>query len=272
MAGRRAATKADSSPGPGAYDAKQSSGSPSYGLGTGQRKTFSAPNTPGPGAYSPRYLGDSSPQWGIGTQSRSRAGGVSKLDVPGPGTYTLPSRLQESPQYSMGSRGEQKRKDNSPGPGAYNPRYPERDAGKYSFGVKTAASRPGGTTPGPGAYNMIGDIASPKSPQWTFGSQVRGKSYSTSLPGPGQYNPESSPRRRPPAWRYELTISEHLDRLRSVSLRPLCTWAALVRVHKQLFDLIGIAASSLTATTRSPTPRTPYPTAYPLFPSLVRTK
>ncbi|KEP65062.1 UNVERIFIED_CONTAM: H-SHIPPO 1, putative [Hammondia hammondi] len=200
MAGRRAATKVDSSPGPGAYDVKHNSGSPSYGLGTGQRKTFSAPNTPGPGAYSPRFLGDSSPQWGMGTQNRSRAGGGLKVDVPGPGTYTLPSRLQESPQYSMAGRGEQKRKDNSPGPGSYNPHYPERDAGKFSFGVKPAASRPGGSTPGPGAYNMTGDIASPKSPQWSFGSQVRGRNYVTSSPGPGQYNPENSPRKRPPAW------------------------------------------------------------------------
>ncbi|PHJ23555.1 h-shippo 1 [Cystoisospora suis] len=201
MPGRKPPAKLDAFPGPGAYEIKLQSGAPAYGLGTGQRKTVSAPNTPGPGAYNPSYLGESAPQWGMGTGSRAGGAGAMKANVPGPGSYTLPTKLQEGPQYSMGGRSETRKRDSSPGPGAYNPARPEKDSGKYSFGIKTPALRLGAmTTPGPGTYRTEGVISSPKSPQWSFGSQKRGVNFVNSVPGPGQYNAEKSPRRQAPAW------------------------------------------------------------------------
>lgn len=115
------------SPGPGAYEMGTTlgQGTPKYSSARRTNQVASgAGNTPGPGAYQPSFESSSnkartSPRWGFGTSPRDNGKGDG---VPGPGTYMEGGSLA-GPKYSMGSKGEQKKQNGYPGPGAYGAAY-----------------------------------------------------------------------------------------------------------------------------------------------------
>jgi len=123
---------AQTNPGPGAYShpPKMGNGGPKYSA-MSKRGGYKSTEVPGPGAYhqAPPVAADlnasallqhrpRSPKYGFGTASRE---GVISNAVPGPGSYDNSAHPLKagSPKYSMRPRTEQRRSNETPGPGAY---------------------------------------------------------------------------------------------------------------------------------------------------------
>ena len=155
-----------------------------------------AKNNPGPGRYNSIDSGISSrvksPSWKMGTSERKP---LNVSDSPGPGSYDLRTNLgDDAPQYSM--RQKEKYSDNkvvSPGPGRYNSdeynthrRYP---AWKMGTGQRDEDLRRHIREgfPGPGAY-MSNDFNLQNSPKYKFGTGERVKDRTNGIPGPGSYH------------------------------------------------------------------------------------
>ena len=182
---------------------------------------------PGPGDYTPiKTTLYNEPRWKIGTEKRGIFN--LRDEFPGPGAYSIPLNISIGPKYSMKKKLnliEDKTKIRFPGPGAYKPMSKSRSY-FYSFGLKNKKDdKIRESTPGPGNYNIRKDkvIISPsylfgkekrenntvnnkkyipgpgsyehnknnvltRNPKYTFGSELKGKSYKTFAPGPGAYN------------------------------------------------------------------------------------
>jgi hypothetical protein len=181
-------------PGPGAYSPNLTikNSSPAYRLGSASRDNKIRDAAPGPGAYEPQGL-RSKQNVRIGTSVRSPIN-ISGT-TPGPGTYEHPTKVGEGPKFVMNP----KREDVAsmqhtryvPGPGAYSPTVSLTN-------IKTPGVRIGTSNrsdlydtkanPGPGQYDVRGRVTGPK---WGFGSDSRGKDYTSYVPGPGTYEQKS---------------------------------------------------------------------------------
>jgi hypothetical protein len=109
----------------------------------------------------------------------------SSLDV-GPGQYKNPDYVDKGPSFSMQSRGQVSKKDENPGPGAYN--LPSQKS-EISCSIKgrIEGSKPQSESVGPGMYKVVDvGVNREQAPKWSLSGKgqemkVRGG------PGPGQY-------------------------------------------------------------------------------------
>jgi len=176
-------------PGPGAYEPSLSTKNkgPSYRIGSASRDTKDRAFAPGPGNYEPRSI-QGNQNIKIGTSQRAPLS--ANKNTPGPGTYEYSLKVGEGPKYIMNPR----REDNNqgtryvPGPGAYTPAV--ELVKEKSPGVRMGSSNRSDLhgprlNPGPGQYDVRGNLAGPK---WGFGSDQRGRDYKSTVPGPGSYN------------------------------------------------------------------------------------
>jgi hypothetical protein len=114
------------------------------------------------------------------------------LSVPaGPGTYTNPYETgKEAPKYSMPGRANAASPTaKSPGPGSYE-LAGDMSKGRFSASMKSRHfDKPDAFAPGPGAYKLADSIGGPgNSPSYTMRPKPSAKSSSESVPGPGAYS------------------------------------------------------------------------------------
>ena len=111
---------------------------------------------------------------------------------PGPGTYETVPRSASGPKYSMRLKPDLYRRNEIPGPGAYDGRIESvgHKNPEWKIGKETRDRKVGdGGAPGPGHYpneRRLGQKGT------RFGTSQRGKSAGTEgVPGPGNYHPDS---------------------------------------------------------------------------------
>ena len=181
---------------------------------------------PGPGNYAPKSITYIRlPKWKIGTTKRKVF--TVKENYPGPGAYSIPLDITNGPKYTMSTKAnfkESKEKSYIPGPAHYKPLLNKSQSCFYTFGHKTKLKE-GDPTPGPGNYNIRKEkeIINPSylfgrekredeivkrrkiipgpgkyeydadhikvhKPNYSFGTQTKGRNYNTLTPGPGSYS------------------------------------------------------------------------------------
>ena len=190
MLGKKPENNSSNSPGPGHYapdlnDFTSKERAPTYRIGSAERtERTDAENVPGPGTYETGGR-EAGPKWGFGSESREK---LLKEEVPGPGTYQIPNALS-NPSYSMAGRKADKKPDNFPGPGTYEPSL--HTISKYSaaptckIGTSTRDGFGFNEVPGPGTYSA-GEIR-PHSSAPVIGTSKRPDLNPNSNPGPGTY-------------------------------------------------------------------------------------
>ena len=187
-------TKDSSDLGPGAYNAKLPTTSPSFSVGRGKRPDIiGVSQKPGPGAYAPKdqTAGVHSKSFGTGLRPP-----MSKVNqFPGPGAYEFNSFTEQGPKYSLvGRKADPKNPTVPPGPGQYDPDIssvkPQGVHAVIGTGQRTNESRRGlKGVPGPGAYDPLVRSDQPK---WSFKKDPKEKINFADEPGPGQYEIPSS--------------------------------------------------------------------------------
>jgi len=123
--------------------------------------------------------------------SSKRASLPVNMYTPGPGSYDYSTKVGEGPKYIMNPRREGSNLLSPkylPGPGAYSPSVEfvkEKNSGpKMGTSIRTDLYD-SKANPGPGQYDVRGRVVGPK---WGFGSDQRGKDYTSTVPGPGSYD------------------------------------------------------------------------------------
>mmetsp|Transcript_109347 Transcript_109347/g.193682 ORF Transcript_109347/g.193682 Transcript_109347/m.193682 type:complete len:266 (+) Transcript_109347:72-869(+) len=120
-----------------------------------------------------------------------------KNDYPGPGAYQHGNesftKYSQTPKYGFGSssRDGYSRPSSAPGPGQYSPDNPSIPRRACGFG--TSVRKGGGSRsdhPGPGSYNLEGQMGK-DSPKYSTTSK-RAASVNLANPGPGAYQPSDS--------------------------------------------------------------------------------
>jgi len=186
-----ALVSASRSPGPGAYNPGiiPKDTAPAFRIGTASRDSGSKERqaVPGPGNYEPKLILKNS-NIKIGTSVRSPLS--STKNTPGPGTYDYAPKVGEGPKHIISPRreGDFTTMKYVPGPGAYNPSVSlvKDHNPAVKMGTSNRADLYGSkTAPGPGQYDVRGNIVGPK---WGFGSESRGREGKSAVPGPGSYN------------------------------------------------------------------------------------
>ena len=115
--------KTNNTPGPGQYDGSKRQGAPSFTMGSkpGDRSQYL---TPGPGAYEEKSsaVKDRSRDVKFGGTSREGLTSKDAASRPGPGMYDQQERSmgKSGPQFTISGKTNQKRLDESPGPGSYD--------------------------------------------------------------------------------------------------------------------------------------------------------
>lgn len=120
--------------------------SPKYSVGKAVKLKFVTNDLPGPGNYNfipPK----SGPAWKLGSEGKDH---LNYSKTPGPGNYFHDSK-DNSPSFTMKSRYESKKRENSPGPGAYSPSQTEKRL-KISVGISEKMPFRPSIFPGPGSY------------------------------------------------------------------------------------------------------------------------
>lgn len=174
-----------SSQGPGSYS--QSSKlhhSPQYRIGTASRSTDHRQDSPGPGAYDSNQRGGG-PQWGFGSQPKAR---LQESSTPGPGSYQIPSQ-RDSKAFSMSAKHAEAGRHDSPGPGAYSPSK-SLDAPLFSMGRSKRSPWRESDVPGPGSYFVSREVNYSTNLQGGTGMR-RPLSAGHSSHGPGAYEGRS---------------------------------------------------------------------------------
>jgi hypothetical protein len=178
-------------PGPGQYDNKSSIGTAGVTIGgkKGEGADKTTPmTTPGPGTYalvSDRVYCDAAPSFRIGNAKRSD---LSRTQPgPAPGDHHV-----ELKPHSVGTRfGTGQRSalivNTAPGPGTYDQTV-RSSAPKYWIGAKTGGKRQQASQPGPGAYNPFSTSLYEKLNGPIIGTSERGDAPGRAVPGPGQYD------------------------------------------------------------------------------------
>lgn len=174
-------------PGPGSYLIKDSSKiiPPSYSLSKAVKLKASFNKFPGPGNYSLTPI-KQGPYWKLGSEQRDN---LNFSKTPGPGTYLIGQKT-DLPSFTFKSRYEEKKRDNSPGPGAYSPTTLEK---KNFFTLGSSQKMPfkPKDIPGPGAYSPEGEKKKYK--LGVFGKTERKLlEISNDIPGAGTYESKSS--------------------------------------------------------------------------------
>lgn len=179
-------------PGPGAYSVKDQAKTPAFSVGRGLRSDISmAKDVPGPGQYAAK--GSLSKQGGrIGTSTRKAGERVST--APGPGNYAVGTTIGESPAYSLRGRYYTEKRQNVPGPGAYNQDADSilEHSPSVAFGRQSKDPLPHSKSTdstGPGRYYSP---LKPAGVQWSFGSEKKGTEFKSDIPGPGTYDVQST--------------------------------------------------------------------------------
>lgn len=128
-------------------------------------------------AISPRSIG--------GKFSKSKRGELFDIgNSPGPARYDNSIRAS-APAYSIAGKKAEKKND-TPGPGAYTPRFIVKRSSICTIGKgKRSEFVVVPDTPGPGRYEN--SFCFKESPSWTFRSS-RDNSFCDKKPGPGQYS------------------------------------------------------------------------------------
>ena len=182
----------DDGPGPGAYDdtvfKSVKARSPSTSFPTTGHKTLDArEDSPGPGAYTPPPRSSRSAIFGTVVRTSL----ASKTRVPGPGTYQSAAR-EDGPKYSFRPRLDSSLTNITPGPGAYSVSHLEKTKSRVpsvALGTGGRKEKEREESPGPGQYNPSGKGLG--GPKWSLGSKPRGDLNSTT-PAPGSYDIPSS--------------------------------------------------------------------------------
>ncbi|KAL4429946.1 hypothetical protein ABPG74_000312 [Tetrahymena malaccensis] len=186
-------------PGPGTYNPSliMRKSSPAFKIGTSLRgKDYTDQSQPGPGAYQPRmYHRPSTPSVKMGNDQRKPLS-CTEL-TPGPGQYNIPGTNNGPKLTIKGSTSNDPvtlEKSRIPGPGQYQPSESFSSLKQRPSSARIGSGQRSNflsTTPvpGPGNYQIGGDIQGPK---WGFGtSQQRINDYAKAHinePGPGAYN------------------------------------------------------------------------------------
>ncbi|CAG9332774.1 ODF3L2_12 [Blepharisma stoltei] len=189
--GRKSYKHTEAVPGPGAYNPTSYvlDMGPNFGFGRSARPALvGKQGSPGPGSYMPRAVTPSARRPIFGRSNRLPLNGMS--DTPGPGSYEVRPK-SEGPSYSLYGRVRKEKRDNSPGPGHYNPKLstvdnlPAPRMGTAKRGGEITYS----TFPGPGSYPMRSTLEGPK---WGLGSGGRSNMKPQNTPGPGSYELKST--------------------------------------------------------------------------------
>lgn len=184
-------------PGPGKYNpdpAFNTRSAPTHKFGRSQRVSIDAAKTklPSPLEYAPKnefvsYM-TKAPAFGFGTSSRPDLNFTK--DNPAPGDYTLPSKISEGPGFKMGIRIRDKKRNESPSPGQYNPSIDlmKKAMPKYGIGSAARYQKQREDLPGPGSYDTKSSLPNFKLFKYgKFGNEQREKKIRDSGPGPGSY-------------------------------------------------------------------------------------
>lgn len=180
--------KAEPDIGPGHYN-------PSYNciqisksskFGSSQRNFKYDTDTPGPGTYQLPITKALTTRFGLSERSQAR-----DKNYPGPGEYNIPGTLGGTSKSISSRRPIPNSKDVIPGPGAY---YPGNT--KLSEGTKASISgrrqeKKINENPGPGSYNPSIDYTKGVKATTTIGTASRWKETKDDdkVPGPGHYEP-----------------------------------------------------------------------------------
>lgn len=181
----------NSSPGPGTYKASLNKSSPSYSMGkAAARMKIKLSIAPSPTKYNPSFksASTSSPNWKIAGRLKDNTP-ISM--TPEPSKYTLPSTVGIGPKISFHQRLSLRKKEESPGPGAYTPSTKIVIESQPGVVINSGPTR--GKTlftnkrvPGPGTYTVGSTLSGPK---YGFGVGRRCEYKQTQCaPGPGAYH------------------------------------------------------------------------------------
>jgi len=163
---------------------------PAFRIGKAERKDMSTGNdAPGPGSYHKmQELANKGAK--IGTSVRPPLHSLDGKKQPGPGAYDVQGTIGNNAKYSMGVKSNAKKATEVfPGPGEYEP-FGTSLFEKTNGAVIGESKRPmlykHATAPGPGQYDIRGNLGGTKS---KFGTGARAPLAKVSdEPGPGFYN------------------------------------------------------------------------------------
>mmetsp|Transcript_69256 Transcript_69256/g.149420 ORF Transcript_69256/g.149420 Transcript_69256/m.149420 type:complete len:380 (-) Transcript_69256:191-1330(-) len=158
-----------------------------FGLAQNPAKT-----SPGPGAYDAKDPLWVQPKVGFGSGPRSKDS-LAAQERPGPGAYEFRTSLGQGRAFTAGRRHKTsyERTRSQPGPGAYNPNHSVFESSrKFGFGTGTRTSMKNGDNPGPGTYEMQNVKGTGSDcPKYSCTSRRRVQDLSSYItPAPGSYN------------------------------------------------------------------------------------
>jgi len=191
-------------PGPGKYNTNGSINTKTGFTILGKNKVKGNSNqTPGPNVYNQNIapLRQTAPGFRIGKAARKDMS-TGNPDQPGPGAYTKEYREFEQPplgeeiyldgkaaKIGTSTRPGLYSQERTPGPGAYDVRGDIAKGKKYSMGLKLAVKKSTEVYPGPGEYEPFGSLYLEKNNGAIIGTSERPAMYRKGVaPGPGQYD------------------------------------------------------------------------------------